>query len=200
MNPKIELLLHAEKRHSRYFPRQLPQLKRRDLALFTSIMKRHQAPKGKILLGKGEVLEDFILIERGLVRQFYYKNNIDITEHFSCEGEYLVCIESLFLHSPTSLMVETLEPTTYYTVNYRDLEQLFESSPAILNLYRLLIEANLVLSQHKANEMRFESARDRYENFIRQFPEAAKRASGKHIASYLLMTPESLSRVKAGLL
>lgn len=200
MNPKIEILRHAEKRHARFFPRQLPQLPRRDLALLTSIMKRHQAPKGKILLGKGEVLEDFILIERGLMRQFYYKNNIDITEHFSCEGDYLVCIESLFLHRPTSLMIETLEPTTYYTVNYKELEQAFERSAPLLNFYRLLIEANLVLSQHKANEMRFESARDRYENFVRQFPEAAKRASGKHIASYLLMTPESLSRVRAGIL
>ena len=51
-----------------------------------------------------------------------------------------------------------------------------------------------MLSQEKADSWRFESARKRYLRFQQEYPEAAKRASVNHIASYLLMTPESLSR------
>jgi hypothetical protein len=57
-----------------------------------------------------------------------------------------------------------------------------------------------MLSQEKADSWRFESARKRYLRFQQEYPEAAKRASVNHIASYLLMTPESLSRVRAGVL
>ena len=67
-------------------------------------------------------------------------------------------------------------------------------------LYCALLEDGLLESLRKCDVQRFESARERYETFVRQYPEAARRAPGKHIASYLLMTPESLSRVRAGLL
>ena len=52
-----------------------------------------------------------------------------------------------------------------------------------------------MLSQYKADSWRFETSRERYARFVRDYPEIARRASVNHIASYLLMTPESLSRV-----
>ena len=72
-----------------------------------------------------------------------------------------------------------------------------------LSIYCLvpkILEWALMLSQEKADSWRFESARKRYLRFQQEYPEAAKRASVNHIASYLLMTPESLSRVRAGVL
>lgn len=56
---------------------------------------------------------------------------------------------------------------------------------------------NLILHQVKADSWRFESARERYERFLREFPTVAGRASVNDMASYLLMTPESLSRVRS---
>lgn len=71
---------------------------------------------------------------------------------------------------------------------------------AINRLYQKILEWALMLSQEKADSWRFESSRKRYLRFQQEYPEAAKRASVNHIASYLLMTPESLSRVRAGVL
>jgi hypothetical protein len=62
------------------------------------------------------------------------------------------------------------------------------------------LEGSLMLSQYKADSWRFETSRERYARFVRDYPEIARRASVNHIASYLLMTPESLSRVRAGVL
>lgn len=196
MNPKTQLLKLFIERQNRPFQRPLPAVSNRDICKVTALMVRKEAAKGDIILDKGEILRDIIFVEQGMVRQFYYKNDTDITEHFSTEGEYVVCIESLFLSKPTNLMIEALEDTVYYTLNYKQLEQLFEESKPLLNLYRHLAETNLIYTQLKADAMRFESSRERYENFCKQFPEAVRRAKIRHIASYLLMTPESLSRVR----
>ena len=66
-------------------------------------------------------------------------------------------------------------------------------------MYRTLIENSLILSQQKADTLRFESANERYRRLLREHPEIIQRAPLSHIASYLLMTPETLSRVRASL-
>ena len=135
-----------------------------------------------------------------MIRQFYYKNGKDISEHFSCEGDIVLCIESLFSKEPTQLIIETLEPTIVHLLNYERLFQLCDEYRDISQLYRNFMEFDLIVSQRKADSWRFENAKERYDRFRREYPEAAKRASVAHIASYLLMTPETLSRVRAGVL
>lgn len=196
MNPKIALLKALIERQNNISSRKLPTIPIREAYMVASLMKRKVAAKGDIILKSGEVAQDILLIEKGIVRQFYYKNGIDITEHFSAEQQYVVCFESLLLKKPTNLMIEALEPTVYYTIKYSELEKLLDQSKDLLNIYRRFAEINIICTQYKADAMRFESSNTRYLKFLKQFPEAAKRAMVRHIASYLLMTPESLSRVR----
>mgnify|MGYP001554203895 FL=1 len=63
--------------------------------------------------------------------------------------------------------------------------------------YRKRLESSLILSQKKADSWRFETARERYLRLMADQPEVVQRAPLAHIASYLLMTPETLSRVRA---
>ncbi|MCS3062454.1 hypothetical protein NXX40_06530 [Parabacteroides distasonis] len=98
------------------------------------------------------------------------------------------------------LLIEALEPTVYHRISFSEFSDLLKTSLAINRLYQKIPEWALMLSQEKADSWRFESARKRYLRFQQEYPEAAKRASVNHIASYLLMTPESLSRVRAGVL
>ena len=165
-----------------------------------SIFVRQEVSKGETLLAEGQVARDMLFVEQGLIRQYYYKNGVDITEHFSCEWDIVYCFESMVMHSPTTLMIEALENGCVHCISYNELMQLCQRSQPVMALYCRLLEDGLLESLRKCDVQRFESARERYENFVRQYPEAARRASGKHIASYLLMTPESLSRVRAGVL
>ena len=167
---------------------------------FASLLIRREMHKGETLLAEGQVARDMLFVEQGLIRQYYYKNGVDITEHFSCEWDIVYCFESMVMHSPTTLMIEALENGCVYCIPYDELMQLCRESQPIMALYCRLLEDGLLESLRKCDVQRFENARERYENFVRQYPEAARRASGKHIASYLLMTPESLSRVRAGAL
>lgn len=167
---------------------------------FASLIIRREMRKGETLLAEGQVARDMLFVEQGLIRQYYYKNGIDITEHFSSEWDIVYCFESMIMRQPTTLMIEALETGVVHRIPFDELMNLCQRSQPIMGLYCRLLEDGLLESLRKCDVQRFENARERYENFVRQYPEAARRASGKHIASYLLMTPESLSRVRAGAL
>lgn len=161
---------------------------------------REDYPKGAIPLHEGETANEIVFVGKGMLRQYYYKNGKDITEHFSYEGCIIMCIESLLKRVPTRLMIETLEPATIYVFPYDELLRLAERYWEINMFYRKVLEHSLITSQVKADSWRFETARERYNLLLKTHPEIVKRAPLSDIASYLLMTPETLSRVRSGVL
>lgn len=170
------------------------------LKRFSEILVVKKYDKGDIILNEGQICRYICYVQKGLVRQFYYKHEKDLTEHFSTEGFIFICIESFFKQIPTYLMAEALEPVELYCIPHDPLEALATEVAEVEVLYRKIMEQSLIGSQRKADFFRFETARERYDKFIKAFPEAAKRAALIHIASFLLMTPETLSRVRAGVL
>jgi len=166
----------------------------------TSILERKEYQKDEIILRQGQISRYMYIIEQGIIRQFYYKDGRNITEHFSCEGDVATCLESLFLKEPTTLNVEAIEPSVIYLLDYEKFKDLSNKDSDINKLLQSILEYKLVRSQRKADSWRFESSHERYERFCKEYPITAKRASIAHIASYLLMAPETLSRVRAGVL
>ena len=168
--------------------------------LIEEILIRKEVEKGALLLAEGEVSHHIVLVGKGMLRQFYYKNGKDVTEHFSHEGCIVICIESTLKQEPTRLLIEALEPSVVYLLPYNRLLALTEVSWEINMFYRKILEYSLIVSQIKADSLRFETARERYNRLMKNEPEVIKRAPLSHIASYLLMTPETLSRVRSGAL
>lgn len=166
--------------------------------LIEEILIRKEVEKGELLLNEGEISHNFVLVGKGMLRQFYYKNKKDVTEHFSYEGNIVICIESTLKQEPTCLMIEALESGVVYLLPYNKLMALTEVSWEVNMFYRKILEFSLIVSQLKADSWRFETASERYNQLMRYQPEVIKRAPLSHIASYLLMTPETLSRVRSG--
>ncbi len=108
-----------------------------------------------------------------------------------------MCIESLFKEEKTYLQVEALEPTTVYALPKQRLEQVALHNVNIQILYRKILEESLIISQIHADLVRFESAQNRYLRLCKMKPQVVLRAPLLFIASYLQMTPETLSRVRA---
>ena len=181
--------------NSRY-PGMLPEAKR----MLGEILIRKEVAKGEVMLKEGQISHHIILVGKGMMRQFYYKGGKDVTEHFSYEGCIIICIESTLKQEPTHLMIEALEPSVVYLLPYNKLLTLTEISWEINMFYRKILEYSLIVSQIKADSWRFETARERYNQLMEHQPEVIKRAPLSHIASYLLMTPETLSRVRSGIL
>ena len=108
-----------------------------------------------------------------------------------------MCIESLFREEKTHLQVEALEPTTVYALPKLRLEQVALHNVNIQILYRKILEESLIISQIHADLVRFESAQNRYLRLCKTNPQVVLRAPLVYVASYLQMTPETLSRVRA---
>lgn len=161
-----------------------------------SILVPMRFQKGDTILEEGKVCRDLYFVEKGMVRQYYYKNKKDVTEHFSFEGRIVFCIESFLKQEPSRLIVEALESTQLYAIPYDELHQLMMRNQEMEMLYRKILEHVAISSQEHADSQRFENAAERYERLLREKPEIILRAPMIHIASFLQMTPETLSRVR----
>lgn len=167
-----------------------------ELDILESILVPMRYAKGDKILAEGEVCKNIYWIVKGLVRQFYFKNGKELTEYMATENSICMCIESLFKEEPTHLQIMAIEPTIVYMLPKADLEAVAMKSVNIQILYRKILEESLILSQKHADMLRFESAQDRYQKLVKHNPQLVLRAPLVYIASYLQMTPETLSRVR----
>ena len=168
-----------------------------ELDILESVLVPMKFAKGEIILKEGDVCEHIYYVERGLTRQFYFKNGKELTEHIGVEHSIVMCIESLFKEKPTYLQLEALEPTLVYAMPKHRLEEVALHNVNIQILYRKILEESLIISQVHADMLRFETAQDRYLKLCKLSPQVVLRAPLVYVASYLQMTPETLSRVRA---
>lgn len=167
-----------------------------ELDMLEGILVPLKFAKGEVILKEGDICRNIYFIDHGLVRQFYYKNGKEVTEHLGEDHTIFMCIESLFKEEPTRLQVEALEQTIVYAMPKEKLEVVALHSVNIQMMFRKILEESLIISQIHADLMRFETAQDRYMKMCKLYPQVVLRAPLTYIANYLQMTPETLSRVR----
>ena len=185
---------------ARELARRYSTMTHEELDLLESILVPMKFLKNEMILREGETCTNIYWVVKGLVRQFYYKNGKEVTEYMATENSIVMCIESLFLEQPTHLQIKAIEPSILIAIPKADLETVAMKSVNIQILYRKILEESLILSQIHAEMLRFESAQDRYHKLIKRQPQLVLRAPLVYIASYLQMTPETLSRVRTAAL
>ena len=168
---------------ARELARRYSTMTHEELDMLESILVPMKFAKNEYILREGEI-----------------KNDKELTEYMATENTIVMCIESLFREQPTKLQIKALEPTILIAMPKADLEAVAMKSVNIQILYRKILEESLILSQHHADMLRFESAQDRYQKLVKNQPQLVLRAPLVYIASYLQMTPETLSRVRTATL
>ena len=196
----MKVLVNDTRDIARELARKYSTMTHDELDVLESILVPMKFAKGQMILSEGETCRHFYYIERGLIRQFYFKNRKQITEHLGEDRTIFMCIESLFREEPTRLQVEALEPTQVYALPKQKLEQVALHNVNIQILYRKILEESLITSQIHADLVRFETAQARYKRMCKLNPQVVLRAPLVYIASYLQMTPETLSRVRSSTL
>ena len=185
---------------ARELARKYSTMTHEELDVLESLLVPIKYGKGEKILQEGEICRNISYIERGLIRQFYFKNGKEVTEHLGVDHSIFMCIESLFKEEPTRLQVEALEPTLVYALPKARLEAAAIRNVNIQMLYRKILEESLIQSQIHADLVRFESAPNRYKRLCDLNPQVVLRAPLTYIANYLQMTPETLSRIRSGVL
>ena len=185
---------------ARELARKYSTMTHEELDVLESLLVPIKYGKGEKILQEGEICRNISYIERGLIRQFYFKNGKEVTEHLGVDHSIFMCIESLFKEEPTRLQVEALEPTLVYALPKARLEAAAMRNVNIQMFYRKIMEESLIQSQIHADLVRFESAPNRYKRLCDLNPQVVLRAPLTYIANYLQMTPETLSRIRSGVL
>ena len=171
-----------------------------ELDILESVLVPMKFAKGDTILAEGDTCTNIYWVVKGLVRQYYYKNKKEVTEYMAAENTIVMSIESLFKEKPSMQVIQALEPTIICSLPKAELEAVAMHSVNIQILYRKILEESLIISQQRADMLRFESAQDRYQKLVKSAPQLVLRAPLVYIASYLQMTPETLSRVRTATL
>ncbi len=192
-------MLKTKRDIARELARKYSTMTHDELDILEDVLVPMKFAKGEMILSEGEVCKNLYYVEKGLVRQFYFKKGKEVTEYMGTEGSIIMCIESLFKEEPTHLQVEALEPVMIYALPKARLEEVALHNVNIQILYRKILEESLINSQIHADLVRFETAQDRYQKLCKLSPQLTLRAPLVYVASYLQMTPETLSRVRSNI-
>ncbi len=159
-------------------------------------------PKETIILQESEVNDKSYYLKEGLARTLYYvtnqKDSIDTTTWFFLEGDIMTIPSSYVLGKPSPESIELLEDSTLVIVNKADIEKLYLTEPELNYQGRIMAEYAMAMMDERVRGTIMLNAEQRYDAFKAQFGHIEHRLLDKHIASFLSMTPETLSRIKRG--
>lgn len=162
-----------------------------------SIAKRVSIPRNEILVKNGERCRNLYFIEKGLIRGFYYDAGKEITHWFGKEEEFATSFYSFITNEPSPETIETLEDCELTCIAHNDLQELYKLFPETERIGRIITETYYIDLEERFLNIQFKSAKERYLNLLNKNPSLIQRASLGQIATYLGITQETLSRVRA---
>ena len=163
---------------------------------FQEIMSKSSLLKNHVLHKEGTVCNHLYLVERGVARTYYFKDGKDITAHFAVENGAITAIDSFIQRKKSRYNIELLEDSEIVSISHKDIEQLLKSKPKYEKIFRLFLEQIYIDLAERIEDLQFHNARERYEKLVNNSPDLLQRVSLKHIASYLGITQETLSRIR----
>lgn len=162
--------------------------------------KKLPVEKGEFLLREGEVCRQFFYVEKGLLR--YYSIDKKGKEHiiqFAPEGWFVGDRESQFFNRPSQFFIQALEDSDVAIID-EDLICTISKADETFGLFsNQLLHNHIRQLQHRINMLLSATAEERYLDFIKIYPDILLRVPQTLVASYLGITPESLSRVRKDL-
>lgn len=151
---------------------------------------------GDNIMRDGDTCRRIALVVKGLTRSYYITDGKDITSRFMEEGFILTSWLSYYTQKPGNEFVEAMEDTTLACINYADIEKMYHDFPESNITGRRQVEYAFYLSEQRTQLLRKHTAERKYALFMQLHPGLIQRVPLKHIATYLGINEETLSRVR----
>ena len=166
--------------------------------IIQTVFFREELPKGHILFRQGEICNTVYYLVQGFARIYYLsESGREITAEFFHENSFVTAKDSFFSHKPTIYYCELTEDCLIYSISYSELDSLIDSNHEFAKFgIRVILKFAKDMTEYIAN-LKFQTAEERYNTLITNNPTILQRVSLGHIASYLGITPETLSRIRA---
>ena len=154
-----------------------------------------------ILLQAGEICKYSYFVNSGILRSFTINDHIvEHVLHFACEGWWIGDMYSLLSQKPGNLFIEVIEDAEVVLLSKENQELLYHEIPKLERFFRILTENSLVAHQERLMDNLSLSAEERFEKFCSKYPTLIQHVPQKQIASYIGVTPEFFSKMKAKML
>lgn len=162
-----------------------------------SYFKEKELPAGMDFSTIGKVSNEIGFIDTGIVRTYSLnESGEEVTIYFFRENQFIVDLESYYSRKPSAYPLQAVINSRIYYIERQNWEKLTEKIPKLFILTKSLSEALLLNKLKDNNFLNFGTATDKYKEFIKRFPDLAFYVPQQYIASYLKITPQSLSRIR----
>lgn len=153
--------------------------------------------KRQYMLNEGEVCKYNLFVAKGLLRAFgVEENGFEQVVQFAVEGWWISDLNSFFSGDVAVYNIEALEDCELLLLTRQSMDEMLEKLPKMERYFRLLMQNHIVALRQRIIASQRHSAEERYIKLIEGFPTILARVPQQYIASYLGMTPETLSRVR----
>jgi CRP-like cAMP-binding protein len=159
--------------------------------------KHHYFDKGELLHPADTMCQRTYWIEQGLVRIYFNKDGKIVTDGFAAENEWMTSAYSFMRGVPDSYAIAAIEPTVAYSLSLEDLLKLFGQFHEMERFGRMMMSAQFIQQSERLHSLRFTSPAEKYQHFCTHYRPILARLPLGMVASYLGITPETLSRVRA---
>ena len=177
------------------FPDAVP---REELRRLFRMKKTVRLAKGEFFLRAGAVPDRLGYVVSGLLRLFYLdETGKEVNKHFCPERTVAASYGAFLGKTESGIAVQALEDSRLFVIDRAAYAELLESHACWQTVARKLAELIFMLGQKREAELLLLDAGERYAGFVRDYPDLVNRISQYHIASYLGIAPESLSRIRA---
>jgi CRP-like cAMP-binding protein len=170
-----------------------------DWELISPLVGFQTISKGEFFIRPGAYNDHLGIVLKGCLRYFYLKDGEEITGEFWQEGEIIGSFESCILRQPSTLYIEAIEPCEIITLSYPKLKELTVSINQLDKIIIALLEKFIVESQLRIASYITETPEQRYLRLRDEMPNIEERVHQKYIASFVGVTPVTLSRIRGRL-
>jgi CRP-like cAMP-binding protein len=155
-----------------------------------------QVPKKFVLVKTGDIADEVYFVNKGLLRLYYEKDGEEITAFIYSENLFASSYDSFLSKTKSNQCIDAIEDCDLLVLSYQAMQELYAEVPKFNIIARIVAEQRFINAQRILSSFILDSPEERYLKFTKQFPNLIQRVPQHIIASYLGVTPVSLSRIR----
>jgi CRP/FNR family transcriptional regulator, anaerobic regulatory protein len=152
--------------------------------------------KGDVILKENEIEQNVYFVKNGALRLFYNAENEEQTIRLGYKDSLITSLASFFNNTPSQFCIDAIRKTNVYVIPKQAIRQLANENVASVQSYIQLLETLLTQQNEREIDLLTTSPTERLERVLKRSPNLFQEIPLKYIASYLRMTPETLSRIR----
>jgi CRP-like cAMP-binding protein len=194
MNEQILYKHYLETVYS-YF-RRFIDMSREEFDFIAPYFEIRKFDKKTKVLKIGETDKYFNIIMKGIARKYLMVKKKEVTIQLSTEGHMIHSEISFNLQQPSDCIIESIEPVTFLSMSYENIQLIYQKIPKTEKLGRMIITEMFIKKDQRDFKQLNKTTRERFLDYMHNHPDMLQRVPQKYLASYLNIKPETFSRLK----